>query len=272
MPSPTTHALANKSRTATWLKTTQSAVMAQLDEQIRGAAQGLIPGDKNPQPLSDWIARTYGALPDVDVSPTLPPAARQAARVRHWQADRLNQSATLLVTGEPQAVAHRLAQTGGFLSTPALPDSILEPRLTLVWAENHTGPSTYQVASPGAVDEESRCCAITIDQTTRRRIEWTPAPSLESLGPDLTRMTKQAGGDIPPWMVGGDSSYTPLSETVEWHQKHLMASAAAPPEEDDPLLTEQANAVLSAVTAGLFSLTRSRHGGEVVYTLGPPEP
>lgn len=268
---PLKTALSKCDDTAAWLRTEQAALMARLDEQVRGQHTGLIPGSDNAAALREWIDTTYGPLPPVPETPlALPAVDQQAARLRHWQADRLANSALLLVTGHPQTAAHSLASTGGFTLTPELPAFLNAAQITMAWPDNYDAGGSHHVVGPGGLPGENRCCAITIDQVNQRIIEWSPSPHLDDLGSDLARMTRQAGGTLPPWLISGDTRYQPASRSLGQHRAAIMAASSTASDPTPPTLLEEANAVVSAVAAGLFILKTHAAADQYVYTLAAP--
>lgn len=267
---PLKNALSKRDDTAAWLRTRQAARMARIDEQVRGQSAGLVAGSDNSAALREWINTTYGPLPDLETPLDLPLVDQQAARLRHWQADRLASSVILLVNSAPQAAARSLARTGGFTSTPELPPFLDAAQLTLVWPDNYDAGGSHHVVGPGGLPGENRCCAITIDQANQRIIEWSPAPQLDDLGVDLARMTRQAGGTLPPWLLSGDTRYQPAARTIDQHRAAIMAAASTTPDPTVPTLMEEANAVVSAMAAGLFTLNAQTVADQRVFTLAAP--
>lgn len=267
---PLKSALAKRDDTATWLRTEQAALMARLDEQVRGEHTGLTPGSDDAEALREWIDTTYGPLPDLETPLGLPAVDQQAARVRHWQADRLTSSTLLLVTGPPQTAARTLASTGGFTGTPEIPPFLDAAQITLAWPDNYDAGGNHHVVGPGGLPGEDRCCAITIDQANQRIIEWSPSPGLDALGPDLSRITRQAGGTLPPWLISGDTRYQPAARTVEQHRASIMSATGIHPDPTPPTLVEEANAILAAVAAGLFTVKAHPVSGQHVLTLAAP--
>lgn len=268
MNTPLQTALNSKRGTSQWLLTSQAAVMAQLDEQVRGQSAGLIPGEDNPDALRDWITTNYGARDPITTA--VPDAARPAAELRHWQSQRLTSSALVLVAGDVAKVISRLASTGLFSTTPELPQN-LPNSLTFVWASGQRSSTSTAVSTPGALDADNQCCAVTVDATHTRIIEWSPTPSIDALSTDLVRMLTEAGGTIPPWIVGCDSGYAPSVTTTQDSRCRIMQASSIPPGEclHAPLL-EQANALIESVNAGLIRLIVQKHGDTTVYLPSPP--
>ena len=261
-----TTALANQADTCDWLRTPQAATMAQLDKQMRGTDAGLTPGDDNAEALADWITQRYGTLPEATGLDRVTDAARQAGRVRQWQADRLENSAVVAVHGDVATVAARLAHSGSFTSTPQLPE-FLPDCVTLVWPDSLTAYGTHTVTGPGALPGENMVCAITIDQATGRIIEWSPTDL--DFGGNIQHLLDTSDATLPPWLPAADEAYTADDTRVEQWQARIMAAAAwsaevanNPTAETEPhsSLLEQANATIAAMTAGLVSVKRMEGG------------
>lgn len=257
----------DRAATVEWLTTQQAAVMAQLDEQTRGQAAGLVPGSNDANALEDWIEETYGPLPTADHLGEATPTAQQAGRVRAWQARRLADSALLVVEGPFQALAARLAASGGFTRTPALPAG-LPSLLTVCWPAPYTGYGTVSVAGPGGLPGESSVCAITIDQEAGRIIEWTPTGDLELSG-GVASILDRSGAMLPPWLVAAD---VPIGED-DRDDTGLRAAILAAHQVAGHLadghasLLEQANALVAAVRTGLVSVRKDAEG----YLLAAPD-
>lgn len=256
-------ALNNKTATASWLRTDQAAFMAQLEEQIRGEHDGLLPGDTDPTALDQWITRTYG---QITTDPDLP----SAARLRHWQAARLETSHLVVIDAQTAPVVTRLARTNRFPHTPNLPTPPTSA-ITLAWVNTTPALSTHQVTSPGMLPEENQCTAITIDEGTHRIIEWAPAPDFTQLNPELARILANHGGAIPPWLLSGDIPYTAHTRTPQEHQSTITTAVGHGPKVNVAHRIEEANVVLCGLHAGLFTLAKHHIGGLEVSVLAGPD-
>lgn len=263
MTTPHVQALNDKTDTASWLRTDQATFMAQLEEQIRGEPDGLLPGDTDNTALDRWITRTYG---QITTNPELPPAAR----LRHWQATRLATSHLVVIDAQTAPVVTRLARTGRFPDTSNLPKP-LTSAATLAWVNTTPALSTHLVTSPGMLPEENQCTAITIDERTHRIIEWAPAPDFTQLNPELARMLANHGGAIPPWLLSGDIPYTAHTRTPQEHQSAIATAAGHGPKVGVAHRIEEANVVLCGLHAGLFTLVKHSIGGLEVSVLAGPD-
>lgn len=258
-------ALRHRDETVTWMMTPQAAVMAQIDEQQRGKHAGLHPGSNDAEGLQAWIHSTYGRLPTATGLDSWAPAVQQAGRVRQWQAQRLNNSAIIIVDNAVQTVVLRLASSGRFVDTPQLPDWI-DSCLTLVWPPPYTCSGTTNVTGPGALLGENNVCAITIDQNNHRLMEWLPTGSLD-FGANIKHLLKQPNTTLPPWIIAADFCYTPGTSEKTQLQAQIMATASIPPVDTETTLLKQANAALAAIITGLVSLKQAENG----FILSPPD-
>lgn len=251
-------ALKDRDDTAAWLRTPQAATMAQMDEQMRGREAGLVPGKDDADSLRDWINSRYGDLPPAAGLDSVTAAAREAGRLRQWQAQRLEGSGVVAVHGDVATVAQRLASTGAFTHPCPAPEG-LPPILTFAWPHSHHGYGTYSVTGPGELPGENTVCAITLDLDNQRMIEWSPTQDLDFTG-GIQRLLDTTDLTLPPWNPAGDEALSVDDPGLEQWKARIIASAGTNTADGHSSLVEQANAVLAAIYTGLVSVKKQGDG------------
>lgn len=259
-----TNALQAQANTAAWMRTSQAATMAQLDEQMRGQEHGLTPGEDSAEHFTTWLHQRYGTIPDAPALDGVTPTAQAAGNLRHWQADRLADSTLVAVTGDVLAVVHRLATSGSFTTTPPIPEQ-LPQALTFVWPRDYRGYGSHSVTGPGGLPGEDEVCAITIDQTHQRIIEWSSTDL--DFGGSTQLILDKSESDLPPWMPAGDDRYQADDLGKDQWQARIIAAAGFDSSDGRCSLLEQANAALVAVATGLVAVKKTDDG----FILSPPK-
>lgn len=254
----------NLELTADWMLTAMSAVMAQVDEQVRGRHHGTTPGLDNDPALHKWLTRTYGPQDPAQSPDGLSPAAVLTHRLRATQARRIRTTMLMPVDTDVTTACRILAGSRAFRgAAPApLPGG---DNATIVFPAG--GTPVAHAATPGADPDRTVDC-ITIAEG--RALELSAAPELNTLPQQL----REVGGGLPPLLPDSDLPWAPTPTAVDV-SREMVARAAREPHTPTKLTTvDMICALTHAVNAGFFTLTEgtaaTSRGLEPIVRVLPP--
>lgn len=222
-----------------------AAVMAQVDEQVRGQDHGTVPALDDDPALGEWLKLAYGPQDVAPIPEGLSPAAGLTHRLRATQARRIDAS-TLMPVSQPVTTAcFRLASTGAFRDQAPAPLPHDGP-LTIALPAG-AAPVT-RVATPGADPELTIDCLVIADG---RALELASTGNLQGLPPELAGVAT----DLPPFIPDSDIAWSAATADVD-RSRRLVARAADSPATGGATTVELVCALTHAASAGLVTLER----------------
>lgn len=267
----TTARLARQTRhrlslTADWMLTPMAAVMAQVDEQVRGQAHGTVPALDDDPALGEWLTRAYGPQDAVIAPADISPAAALVHRLRATQARRIRATTLMPIAATVATACRHLAATGAFRDQLPAPLPTSEPVAVTL---HDGGTSVTHVETPGADLDRTIDCLVLADG---RALELAATTGLQNLPPELAGIA----ADLPPLIPDSDVPWETAAVDVS-RSRRLVSRAADAPQVHEPTTVEIACALTHAANAGLVALERGRASTErglesIISALPPSRP